>query len=1164
MIKAPEITSLRIVMLGANFSYLKWDDVGSNFFYIVEYTIDNGDGVFAWQSRGVTPSPEWFEDRILAPNTKYIFRVSTTYANFEQSDWVYSETFDTFETNAYTVSTMSQLIPNRVFIKEKLTLNKDYVNFNEDPIYATLMNENFVYDSGIANITNVENFVAADEEYHEILSPVEQVCVDVNRTYLGYKDDVLYTFERYQNMAKVSNDGGQNWWYYQALTGRIGYPVSRTIMYQNDNSSFLLGYDDVFYGRQSDEIRFSSNQHFWSDDQITFVRMDVDASIPFNTLVFGRYTSYPSDIARKVEAQAASNTWIYAVAEDNFRRVLVKNAPVGDDGSGNTVRLWDSTVYNITGNPLTVVKKLDVLNEKCYALVTGAVATMNTDRRVVSNVKPSPEIGLYRFDEVYIPEVFVLGNINTNGYTKGIDITNRLMTFVGGTHSGQVSTSWENRVFRGSNGMQFVVKRTLGNKNKDSFEFDADLVDANGDLDPIKVSAFRSAFESPNEFELIIANGVPVVPSIPNGGSWVRVLGNTQKERDSIEHEYSNMSTDGDTVFVGSAAYEFDSTVEDTDLIEKYPEMVTSAVKYNSEYPYLSYKRHHFYLWKSTDNTGSVFERRPQRYYNEANFNWMATTSQRCWIAHDNKAVTVNPLKTHSYRIDPEFKINKEIWDKGNVKFYLDDVRFSGFTQYCNGIMIHKGYDRDRESGGEIVGYFEYPYRVRNNASITWKPENIAITADLVLQEKPYKKPPEDSTGIIDPDLSHFIRVMGPESYYDDSNFTKFGEYYLKFISDGEETYYNRMLNLIRNKYPREENAFEYLWSEIRRRNIYLDQEKRDSVIRFFEANSSNFYSSKGTANSYKFLFKLLYDADVEIEVESSVGIDYDIIVKSTNIEQSLVGRTIYTPTGRANVTYIERVYENGLLRWKITIHNLIGKYIDGQVIKSENSGFTGEIVRGVTGKELAYSDLDYINRNRSYYVMKIRSELNTARYRDDVLRFVHPVGFGFIGIAILTVFINGGISMVPQQTMVEINKAYRWDAGLPSVTPSIKTTIDPDSPIINPEPLFDPVTGELVETKIPSIPFDIIEWQNAEDSTGTKYGNRNYDVDEIDVIWNNTVYKPSQRRLEYSPLFDAFSTRFSDLRRLVEKRLKDDLKDPRDVSNLIVPIDPSQVKIGE
>ncbi|MGR2462499.1 hypothetical protein ACUX4R_26885, partial [Salmonella enterica] len=139
-----------------------------------------------------------------------------------------------------------------------------------------------------------------------------------------------------------------------------------------------------------------------------------------------------------------------------------------------------------------------------------------------------------------------------------------------------------------------------------------------------------------------------------------------------------------------------------------------------------------------------------------------------------------------------------------------------------------------------------------------------------------------------------------------DTNFGAFAKYYLQFLSDGNGTYYNKLLNLIKNKYPREQYAYEYLWSEVLKRNIYLDEAKRDSVARFFESRAYDFYSTKGVEQSYKFLFKLLYNEDVEIDIESKHGIEYDIVVYSTNISQDIVGRTIYTPTGRANVTYVD------------------------------------------------------------------------------------------------------------------------------------------------------------------------------------------------------------------------------------------------------------------
>ena len=201
-----------------------------------------------------------------------------------------------------------------------------------------------------------------------------------------------------------------------------------------------------------------------------------------------------------------------------------------------------------------------------------------------------------------------------------------------------------------------------------------------------------------------------------------------------------------------------------------------------------------------------------------------------------------------------------------------------------------------------------------------------------------------------------------------------------------------------------------------------------------------------------------MYNEDVEIDIESNNGLEYDIVVQSDNITEDLAGRTIYTATGRSNVTYIERHYAKGKLQWRLTIHNLMGRFISGQEIKSERTSFEGMIVQGVRGKDMSSNTIEYINRSRAYYVMKIKSQLPTSRYRDDVLRFVHPVGFGFIGITLLSMFINAGLSLKHVETIINTYKTYRWDAGLPSVYPDRVAVLGPNGKIEH-----DITTGEPV-----------------------------------------------------------------------------------------------------
>ena len=1176
IIKAPEITSLRIAKLGAHFSYFTWDNVGANFAYVVEFETQSNKNT--WINLGVTYDAEWFADT-LSPTSKYVFRFATTAIGFQQSDWVYSDEFETFETNAYTTTSMVQFQPNSVFIDKKLTNNdQSYVDFNRDAIYATLMDESFVYDSGVANASNVENYMLSDREYHEVLAPIKKLCTDVDRTYLGFSDKIMYIAERYQTQCRVSNDSGNTWYTLGMFPDRIGYPIARNVFYQNRATTYALGYDELMQGRSSDDVRFSSESVFWSSISISFIRRVGDGLIPFFPIVFGSYAKYPDSIKRKVEAQAASNLWVYACANDEMHRISTTNAPVEVLPSGETVRKWENAIYPITGNPLSVVKKMDVFNEECYALVIGEVSNINDDRHDFRNIKESLLSGLYRFDEKYYPEYFKLGSLtysndtdplNIIDFVNGVDINRRIVTFApDGTHVGRVYSNWYGRTFKGRvHGTVMNVVADMVADQGDSFKFTSDIYLLDGTtLDPAKVQKFMEDFANPSEFDEVRNDGDPA-PLVPDGGTWIRVFGDTELERRLIDTECSNLSTDGNRVFISSDRYEHDGTIPDLELpLEpEWAGIVDSAVKTQSQYSYLSHPRRYLLQVESTD--GITFTRRPQQYYNEASFGWMATHGERYWINNEDKPVIVRPAQQHSYLLDPLREgENAEIWDKGTVTFKLDNISFRRFSQYSGGVLIHKELIRANNSGGQIVGYYEFPYRVRDSIDVIWKPDFVMMIANLQGQTRDVITNPVPTTGLVDPDLRPMIRTMGPEVYFpDNNNFTQFAEYYLQYISEGSTSYYNKLLNLIRDKYPREEDSYEYLWSEIRKRNLYLDQDKRDSVSKFFESQASNFYSSKGTIESYKFLFKLLYDADVEIEVESSFGVDYDIVVKSTNISDDLVGRTIYTPTGRANVTYITREYEGGKLQWKVTLHNLIGTITIGQVIKSEKTAFVGQVIRGVTGKELAYSDIDYINRNRSYYTMKIKSELNTALYRDDVIRFVHPVGFGFIGITLLSVFINGGISMIPQQTIVDFDKALRFDAGLPLIWNTEITVQDPSSSPLNPEPLFNPVTGELEVIHEPIRDFSVVEWNEA----GGVADPRDYDAEESNVVWDGITYTPSERRLVGSPLFDAFSNRFCSLKRLVDKRLKDDLNAPRDLSNYS-PQNPdygkpvSQYKVGE
>lgn len=1026
LVKAPHVTSLRITILSANQVQIDWDDVGENFYYIVEYcnTRDQTGTPLPedqryWFDTGITPDNSWFQGVGIEPNSYYQFRVNVSAKGFTPSDWVYTEEFQTFKTNAYYVSTMKEFIPAKSFIQKKFTENDvGYINFNNDTIMASLMKEDFVFSPEYSDISNISDKIVTEEDFHEIQDHIEPVCVDINRTMLSEIDGVLYLFERFQPMAKVSNDKGQNWKYYKALNGRVGNPVSRVCTYQSDTTTYILGYEHIYYGRRSSDTRFSADDVRFSNNEITFAKIGDTLNLGFDVELFNEFARLPGDMNRRTEAMACTNEYLYVGAQNKLRRIKLVGTPVDTDPGSPTFgqRIFEKESIQVTQNPLVVIKKMDVLDGNLFVLVSGQLKSAGLDPTVSTNITHSDDSGVYM--------------LNTDKTT------------------------------------------------------------------------------------------------------FTRVFGNGGQQLRYIVHDVINMSTDGNEIFISEINFEFPDVIPDPETSSEYS---VTATKYLSIPGYNSDTKIYMGTFRAHKDTPTVWELGPQRYYNEAAFTWMARGGTRCWITNTNKPLVVYPEIVFTAVTDKEGigspdRINKEVYNRGHVTLYMNNVSFKGFKRYANGIMFHK-------NTGEIIGFYEFPYRTIGNTNIFWKPDFTMMVLELQNQTREVPWSPEHPYGLVDPDLRPLITKMMPDSYLnEDTNFEKFSEYYLQFLSDGNGTYYNKLLNLIKNKYPREQYAYEYLWSEINKRNIYLDKAKKDEVVRLFESRSYDFYSTKGIENSYKFLFKLLYNEDVEIDIESKQGIDYDIVVYSDNISQDLVGRTIYTPTGRANVTYIDREYQDGKLQWRLTIHNMYGKFYEGQVVKSERTAFTGMIIVGVRGKDLAHDSIEYINRSRSYYVMKIKSELPLSRYRQDVVRFVHPVGFGFIGITLLTIFINSGLSMKQTETIINTLKAYRFDSGYPTEWYDRVASLDASGNIQH-----DPVTGDALYLPGPKAgqPFEVPP---------------SYDQDNDS--WLGKL--PSDRRFPMSPLFDQSAVAFSFFRELVNKRLKCDIGNPRD------PKTPTQIKVDK
>lgn len=1013
--QAPTVTNFKIDKLAANYAKLVWDDVGSNFYYMIEYRIiNNPDNPTAtWVRQGIYSDTElWLDD--LANNTYYQFRIRSMFKGFDPADWNETEIFKTFDQNAYSISSLNEFILSNPYINNRLMDDdRSYLDFENDQLEYSLMTDTFNYDNNVENVSSFADEIITEEETQKIRPELPVVCDSIDRVEFVEIDDVMYAMERYQRSVKVSNDKGQNWVTYNAFNDRVGNPVSQNVVAQNRLKTYVLGYDRIFEGVSSEEITFSNIDVKWSNLDINFVDLSSTNEIGFPVEVFGELAKLPEEIKTIAEAFTASNEFLYVAARDKIYKLNLLEPNKDNDPQSPTFGedLFETVSYDITLDPLSVVKKMEWFNEKLYIFVTGKVKTNASgdryDPTVDQNVIDSDSKGVYEYDEAT--------------------------------------------------------------------------------------------------------------------GTVTRVYGNTVDERAYIDHIWCDMSRDSDELFIDQYGWTRD-TINDTDLPQENND-VSSAVEYDQTNIHVTGKARYLNCIRTTDGTN--WERGGYTYYAETKYTWLARSGDRCWKTNSNKALTIYSEKVYTFEIED----SSESFSSGVWTMKADNIDYRGLDKYCGGVMIHK-------NTGEIVGYVQFPYRVRNDVNVFWRPERTVVVADISGQTRPEPPVFESEEAVKDPTLKPLVGKMTTESYLGEDNlYRSFVENYLMFISEGDYGYYQKIYNTIKNKYPKEEDSMEWLWSEINRRNIYIDKDKREQVARFFETRKGDFYSTKGTEASYKFLFKILYNADVDIEIESKNSFEYDVIVNSENITEDIVGTPIGTPTGIANVTYIEREYnEEGILQWRVTIHNFYGKFYEGQTISSNQYDFDGTIVRGVKGKQLSKDSRAYLERGRSMYIMKIKSEIPTSWYRDDVVRFVHPVGFGFLGITLITVLINSGISIRQLETIVNKYKSLRFDMGLPS------EYID-EIPLLDEELglQFDQY-GDVITQEHPNAGMDFPLTTN-------------YLTDNPEIVWGLNA---DERRRPYTPMMDSSWARLAELFPLLKLRLKDNIGNPYD------PEQPTQVKIND
>lgn len=606
-----------------------------------------------------------------------------------------------------------------------------------------------------------------------------------------------------------------------------------------------------------------------------------------------------------------------------------------------------------------------------------------------------------------------------------------------------------------------------------------------------------------------------------------RVYGSTLAERVAIDPIISNLSRASDHLLIDGLNQSY-PLIDDNGSIEPAtpgyddtevdPERVDHATRYQiSTDQIVTNIRMHRLPISSFD--GTTWVAREENYHYESQYVWMS--GNRVWVNYHQKLSLIERRKdfVHTFQNTSETLVN------GKFTFYADGFYVDSYPGYVIGMAFY------RKDTGDLIGFFNLGYRTRDKAVFTWIPDRVVATAILASNSIDVIVPPEvpDNESDIVPPLEPMVYQFMPETFiHNEPLYVEFVEEYLKFMSTDNDSDYGQLYNLLRNHDINETAYLEMFYNDLSKRNVYLDSAKWTQLLKFINNRSFDIYSIKGIKDSYKFLFKLLYNEDVIITTEADSKYEFDIIIDSNTLAADMVGNRIKTPdqSGQADVVYYERYFDaNGTPHWLVTLNNIAGDFLVGDSLISEvDSAFTGTVVRAVLGKEKPLNNEDYLQRGPTYYAISIQSALQVSKYRDDVLRFVHPVGFGFVGIMLITMFINSGVSTTHKETIIDLLQAMKWDMGLPLTYPMQIPDLNAD--------------GSYKTDKYGNIQY------KDHPLAGQPFPLRaNYLTENPEII---AGLNADQRR-KGSYLWDSSNMRFIETRKLVNGRLKDGLTQRKD-----------------
>jgi len=672
-----------------------------------------------------------------------------------------------------------------------------------------------------------------------------------------------------------------------------------------------------------------------------------------------------------------------------------------------------------------------------------------------------------------------------------------------------------------------------------------------------------------------------------------------------------NISRNEHTLILGDFPENYDVLLTD-DITTEFIDPDFNGVTFNPENTIASNitsERPVKNVWKNIPRNEDIVSLNilsPENWHYEDQYIWNNNTESRIWINDMNNISVIHPERIFDVRLTN----TSEKFTDGTLSFFADKFKFDSFNGYTSGAVV---YDELTE---KLVCFNKLSSLTKSFAEFNWLKQYINTGNGIVIEGiLNYVKPvivetiPEECDEPRDciPLLEPFRERLIPEHYlYDEPNFIEFIRVYLEYLSDSSYSNYGMLYNLIKNHDINDSRYIDFtsiFETDLMKRNTIVTSEKRNQLNKFLHNTAVDFYSIKGTEDSYKFLFQLLYNVDVNVKIENDYNFVYLVDVELGTPINKVTGQEVALEKVLANLkqdfnefvsstegyettesylsenTPTERFFGHIVLATPIdsTTNKATLSLVDQYGVLEEGKQYVIDlgdiyvvtnIIRRSTGNliDIEYKNFDLNNNaltsdsNAYNYVIRIESPLPISAYKDDVIRFVHPVGFDFIGSYLIA---SASIANVPShhiETIINFLQTLKWDSGIPLQYPlQIVDTLDglDINGNINNYDVTLPLGGRTLTDTPFSLGGQSFPASGEDEETIYGAGGSTYASNEATI--DDTAPEIQSRRKNNSPLFDSSWGRMyerADINNPLYgalfnsiSRLKDNLENPADPS---------------